>query len=118
MNTTKQIEEELKDFYKRLSELRTTIDNAVDKIGGVSDSIIMHGIEDEDPILIQKAVKQLFNAADSLSFEADDCGPHLARLIKEQNDSLKGICDFCGEAFEYIEGDNVVVTNHKHCREQ
>ena len=118
MTTTKQIEEELNELYSKLNEFRKTINEAIDKIGAVSDSVPMYGIEEEDSTILSDAVKNIVNAANSICFEVDDSGPHLAGLLKDQCESLKGICDFCGEPFEYIEGDTVITVNHKSCREQ
>jgi len=84
MKTTREIGRQAAGLCDKLNELRKQINTAVDKIRGVSQSVIYHGIDGEDSGLIESASTMLGNAADEIMDYVYDDVPHIAAMLKER----------------------------------
>jgi len=115
MKSTKEIELEINEVYEKLNSLRKAVNTAVDQIGGVCHSLKYYQLEEKDSSVVDSSAKELFEAADSIWFLADDDVPYIASLLREHYEYDQEYCGACDEPFVVSVGDDERQISHKRC---
>jgi len=116
MESTRDIELKLNKIYEILHPLQKAVDEAVSRIGGIAESVEEKGIEETDAGELRSISSRLFNAADEITYCADDEVPYLATLLSERFEHDSTHCHGCDEPYTVAVGNDERQLDHRGCQ--